>query len=364
MKIGKRQIGDSAPVYVIAEIGVNHDGSPKRAMELVEMAAEAGADAVKFQFFRTDLLLGRAAKLAAYQRAAGESDPVGMLRRLELGIEDLRPLAARARELGMHAIVTVFSVDLIAQAETIPWEAYKTASPDLIHEPLLRALAATGKPLIVSTGAATHGEVSRAFAWIGGDPAAFLQCVSSYPTRPEDASIRGMEGVRGATSPTTRVGYSDHTRDVDTGALAAAWGASILEKHLTYSKRASGPDHAASLEPAEFRVYASMARDESAMRQWANGRLPRGDDPRLGPPEKRVLECERDVRTVSRQSVTATRDLRAGGILAMADLIVKRPGTGLEPWRLRDLPGRRLRREVAADMPIGPGDVEGLEDPP
>lgn len=357
MRIGSRQVGDGAVPYVIAEIGVNHDGSASRAMELVEAAADAGADAAKFQLFRTDLLMSRAAKLAAYQAAAGERDPLEMLRRLELSVDDMAPLVARAHALGIHAIVTVFSLPLVREAERQPWDAYKTASPDIIHKPLLDALVATGRPMIVSTGAAELDEVARAVGWLrpAAERLALLQCVSSYPTAPQDASISGMNALRGIPGFRGPVGYSDHTARADTGGLAAAAGAAILEKHLTYSKAAAGPDHAASLEPAEFRVYAQMAKDEGAMRAWARGTLPRSNDPRYGPPTKRVLECERDVRRVSRQSIVAARDLPAGATLTERDIAYKRPGGGLEPWQ--ETIGRRLARAVAADTPLATGDL-------
>jgi N,N'-diacetyllegionaminate synthase len=363
MRIAARQIGQGpppAPVYVIAELGVNHDGSPQRARELVELAADHGADAVKFQLFRADLLMGRAARLATYQAAAGEQDPLAMLRRLELSPADLRPLVARAHELGLAAIVTVFSEPLVAEAELMDWDAYKTASPDIVHRPLLEALAKTGKPLIVSTGASTLEEVRRSAAWLHSarDRLAFLQCVSCYPTRREAASIRAMEAIAAATG--SPVGYSDHTHETDTGAVAANLGATILEKHFTYSKSAAGPDHSASLEPAEFRAYATMARDESSLRAWMGDRVPISEDPRWGPPEKRILDCERDVRRVSRQSITAARDLRAGETLQRQDITFKRPGTGLEPWQLEHIIGRPLLRDVGFDQPLTANDFGDL----
>jgi N,N'-diacetyllegionaminate synthase len=360
MRIGTRQIGGGAPVYVIAELGVNHDGSPARAMELVELAADAGADAIKLQYFRADLLMGRAARLAAYQKAAGENDPVEMLRRLELNSEDVRPLVKRARELGLGAIITVFNLELVGEADLLGWDAYKTASPDIVHRPLLEALAATGKPLVVSTGASTLDEVRRAAGWIGAahDRLALLQCVSCYPARREDAAIRAMEPIAHATG--LPVGYSDHTRETDTGAVAANLGAVILEKHFTYDKRARGPDHAASLEPAEFRAYAALARDESALRSWTSARVPPKEDVRWGPPEKRILDCERDVRQVSRQSITAARELRAGEVLQRGDVCFKRPGSGLEPWRLEEVIGRGLARDVGVDTPLTAHDFAGV----
>jgi N,N'-diacetyllegionaminate synthase len=359
MNIGSRQIGPGHPPYVIAEVGVNHDGSPGRARELIELAAQAGADAVKLQLFRTDQLLSRAARPAVYQAAAGEHDPVAMLRRLELSIDQMAPLVERAHALGLHAIVTIFSVPLVREAERLPWDAYKTASPDIIHRPLLESLAATGRPMIVSTGAAEASEVERAVGWLRAcwGRMAILQCVSAYPTEPRDAAIGGVSALRGIAGFPGPIGYSDHTPQADTGGLAATIGAEILEKHLTYDRAAPGPDHAASLGPAEFRAYAAMARDEGAMRASASGRVPLSDDPRYGPIRKRVLDCERDVRRVSRQSVTTTRPLPAGHVLGESDLTIKRPGTGIEPWRLTELIGRRVARGVDANMPVMEGDL-------
>lgn len=357
MNICTRQIGDGAPPYVIAEIGVNHDGSVDRALELTDSAAEAGADAIKLQLFRAEMLMSRASRLAAYQASAGERDPVEMLRRLELSAPDMRRIADRAHAKGLHAIVTPFSAGLVESAVHAGFDAFKTASPDVINRPLLDEISRTGKPMIVSTGAATLDEVVRASQWLAParDRVAWLQCVSCYPTPDPDAAIRAMEPIRAAVS--APVGYSDHTTGVDTGAIAASLGAAMLEKHLTWNKRAPGPDHAASLEPAEFRVYASMAREEGVMREWAAGRLPVREDPRWGAPEKRVLDCEREVRKLSRQSIVSTRALRAGEIIRAHDLTIKRPGTGIEPWRIDEVIGRKLRRDVEADWPLVQEDV-------
>lgn len=346
-------------MYIIAELGVNHDGSVERALEMSDAAAEAGADAIKLQLFRAELLMSKASKLAAYQAEAGERDPVAMLKRLELPPADMERIVARAHQRGLHAIVTPFSVELVDEAEGLGFDSYKTASPDIIHKPLLDRLIGTGKPFTVSTGAATIDEVSRAAGWLkpARDRVAFLQCVSSYPTRDEDASIGAMAALsRVWDGP---IGYSDHTIGVDTGAVAAVHGATILEKHFTWSKGAAGPDHAASLEPAEFRAYATLARDESAMKAWM-GRVPLGTDPRVGPAEKRVLACEQDVRRLSRQSLVARRDLPAGHVLAAGDLTIKRPGTGIEPWRLNEVIGRRLRTAAEHDMPLVAAAVEGV----
>ncbi len=345
MRIGDRQIDSSDP-YIIAEIGVNHDGDVSRALDLTEAAARAGADAVKLQYFRTDLLMSRAAKLAEYQRSAGETDPLEMLRRLELSLDGMAQVVERTHNLGVHAIVTVFSVELVAEAEAVAFDAYKTASPDITHRPLLDALATTGKPLIVSTGASCFDEVQRARQWLEPvhDRVAFLHCISSYPTAPTDAHVRMVEHVREAANgaPT---GYSDHTTLLTTGLHAVAgFGACILEKHLTYDRAAPGPDHAASLDPQGFAEYVRLAREPSL--------ADRTDDRLFGDSVKRVVDCERDVRLVSRQSVTTRSALEPGQTITRADVTFKRPGWGLEPFRVDEVVGRRAARAIEADMPI------------
>ncbi|MEL6796323.1 MAG: N-acetylneuraminate synthase family protein [Planctomycetota bacterium] len=337
MHIGEREIGPRQPPYIIAEIGVNHDGSAERAVELTEAAAKAGADAIKLQLFETDRLMSKASRLAAYQIDAGESDPFAMLRRLELSIDGMAHAVRRAHELGVHAIVTVFSVELVAAAQRLPWDAYKSASPDIINRPLLEAMAGTGLPLIVSTGASTLDEVTRAADWLDGsrDRTAMLQCVSSYPA--PDAALGGIRTIVEATR--LRTGYSDHTASIETGAHAVAAGALLLERHITHDKDAAGPDHAASLGPKEFARYVRLARAASLGASFVE-------------PGKRVLECERDVRSVSRQSLVATRDLPAGCIVQRKDLTIKRPGTGLAPWRLDSVIGRRIALPVDADTPL------------
>lgn len=347
MKIAGREIGTGRRVYVIAEIGVNHDGSGARAVELVHAAHRAGADAVKFQFFRAELLMSGEAALASYQKDAGEVDPVTMLRRLELPIDRLAYAVREAHALGLHAIVTPFSLELIGECATLPWDAYKSASPDIVNEPLLSGVAALGKPLIVSTGASTLEEVERAVGWLA--PArgrlALLQCVSSYPTPLENAALEGIAALaRVFEGP---VGYSDHTREEGTSQVAVEQGACILEKHLTYSRRASGPDHAASLEPAGFARYVELAR-----RTLAPAPPPGG--------LKEVLEIERDVRRVSRQSLTAARDLSPGTVLTRGDLVIRRPGTGLAPWMLPRITGRTLGRKVEKGVPITADDITGF----
>lgn len=349
MRIGSREIGPGHPVYVIAEIGVNHDGDPARALQLVDAAADAGADAIKMQFFEADRLMSRAAKLAAYQAAAGEHDPIDMLRRLELSLDDMARVVERAHQRGIHAIVSVFSVEHVEPVARLPWDALKSASPDIINRPLLDALAATGRPLIVSTGAATIAEVLRAAEWLA--PAhellAILQCVSAYPTPSEHAALEGIDAIAHELSATPiAIGYSDHTESIDTAAHAARHGATILEKHLTHSRAAAGPDHAASLEPTDLADYTRHAK--------AAARDKRAPDSRA---VKAVLAIEQDVRAASRQSLVTTRHLSPARVIARDDLTIKRPGTGIPPFRLDEIIGQRPARSVEADVPLTDADL-------
>lgn len=335
MNIADRTIAPDEPPYVIAELGVNHDGSVERGVTLVDAAHRAGADAIKLQHFCAAQLLSSAARLAAYQRDSGAVDPATMLDLLALSASDTKRIIDHARMLNLHVIVTVFSVELIPEAEAFAVDAFKTASPDCVNRPLLVALMRTGRPLLVSTGAATMQEVERASCWLKNHPHIMLHCVSAYPTLDEDASLAGREAM--AQVNPNALGYSDHTTAVDTGALAVAGGACLLEKHLTYDRTASGPDHAASLDPAQFADYVRLAHRAWRMR---------------GPVKKRLLDVELDVREVSRQSLTTSRAISRGETIQREDLTIKRPGAGLEPHLMDAIIGRTLCRNVDADVPL------------
>jgi N-acetylneuraminate synthase/N,N'-diacetyllegionaminate synthase len=340
VRIRDRVIEVGAPTFVIAEIGVNHDGDVERAIGLIEAAAAAGADAVKFQWFEADRLVGDASATADYQRRAGVADQKSMLRALELDADALARCVEAAHRRDLAAIVTVFSTELVDSAATLGWDAWKTASPDLVHRPLLEALAADGRPMLVSTGAADLEEIRRTDAWIESSAVAFLHCVSAYPTPEPEAALSGIAAIATATGRPT--GYSDHTAETTTGGLAVAAGAVVLEKHLTWSRSAAGPDHAASIEPDGFAEYVRFVRRAHAA---------------LGPSGKRVGGIETDVRRVARQSIRAARDLESGATLAESDLVVKRPGDGLEPWRLGEVIGRTLIRDLHADAAIRAEDL-------
>ena len=344
--MGNHDIGKSDDPYIIAEIGVNHDGSESRARELIDHPAACEANAVKFQYFTAGRLLSPAAGLAEYQRTAGASDAFSMLQKLELSLESLAALARHVRAADLDPIVTIFSLEHIPEISRIEWAAFKIASPDIINRPLIEALGATGKPLIVSTGAALLDEVQQAALWIGDREYALMQCVSCYPTPAESAQLATIGVLKEICN--AHVGYSDHTTDELTGALAVAAGAVMLEKHLTYDRTAAGPDHAMSLDPAAFKRYVECARRAGQM---------------LGERNKTVQDIEWNVREVARQSIVTTRPLKAGTVIQRGDLTLKRPLGGLPPNCLADLIGRQIRVAIDADMQLTVDHINMAEPP-
>jgi sialic acid synthase SpsE len=323
---------EKQPVLVIAEIGVNHDGSLKRALDLVDIAAACGADAVKLQLFRADTLMHASSQFAGYQHErVTDADPTAMLRRFELGAADVREVVAAIRRRGLLPIATPFSpadVDVIAKVK-LP--AVKIASPDLVNYPLLARAAKLSVPLIISTGAATMEEVAQTCAWLREwrATAALLHCVSSYPTPAAQANLCWIAEMSQRFG--LPMGYSDHTTEIMAGALAVAAGAVIIEKHLTYDRAAEGPDHSASADRKQFTEYVRLVRQAQLLRGAAG---------------KRVLDVEQDVRRVSRQSLVAMRDVPVGEILNDDDLTVQRPGTGIAAAHVAAVVGRRAARKI------------------
>lgn len=325
----------AAKVGVVAEIGVNHDGQVDRGLELVRAAAKTGADAVKLQLFDPDRLLSRQALLAGYQ-AGQAADAKALLRGLALKPDAMARLGDEARSLGLRFIVTPFSPGDIEVLGRLNVDAVKIASPDAVNTPLIEAAMSLGKPMLISTGTCELHELEQVAMLLknhkSGNGGCLLQCVSSYPTPIEDAALGGILAMRERFG--LPVGYSDHTQVVDTGAMAVAAGAVVIEKHLTYDRHAQGPDHAASADPRQFIDYVRLIRRAETL---------------LGPIAKRVSAVEKDVRKVSRQSVCAVRDLLAGHRLTALDLTVKRPGTGIPAGELNTLIGQTLTHAVKAD---------------
>jgi N-acetylneuraminate synthase/N,N'-diacetyllegionaminate synthase len=334
--VGERRIGDGGPVFVVAEAGVNHNGDLLLARRLVDAAAAAGADAVKFQTFRTDALVSRDAPKARYQaQTTGPGDQRAMLASLELSAEAHADLRDRSRERGVVFFSTPFDEDSADLLDRIGVPVLKVPSGEITNLPLLRHVARKRRPIILSTGMSTLDEVARAVETIreeGNPSLALLHCVSAYPAPASETNLRAMDTLRGRFG--CPVGLSDHSLGVAVALAAVARGAVIVEKHLTLDRTLAGPDHRASLDPGEFAVLVRGIREvESA----------------LGDGDKRPTPAELDTRRVARRSLVAARPIRAGERLDVADVAVKRPGTGIDPGDLPRVLGRSLLRDVAAD---------------
>jgi N,N'-diacetyllegionaminate synthase len=335
--VGDRVIGDGAPVFVVAEAGVNHNGDLELARRLIDAAQAAGADAVKFQTFRSEALVSRHAPKAAYQRATTGDDQsqAEMLAHLELTLEQHVELRDHCAKRGIVFFSTPFDEPSVEALAELGVALFKVPSGEIINLPLLARIASKGKPLIVSTGMSTLEEVAAAVDAIraaGDPPVALLHCVSAYPAPVEEMNLRAMETLRDRFG--CPVGLSDHTLGIAVALGAVARGAAIVEKHVTLDKTLPGPDHRASLEPDELAELVRGIRTIEAA---------------LGDGRKRPMPSEADVRQVARKSLVAARRLRAGEALTAESVAIKRPGTGIPPSALASVLGRRVRLDVAPD---------------
>jgi N,N'-diacetyllegionaminate synthase len=345
VSVGSTEIGPGK-VFVIAEAGVNHNGSLELARQLVDAAADTGADAVKFQTFDPAALAAADAPMADYQRRAGvkASAQQELLAPLALPIEAWAELQARAAARGLVFLSTPFDDGSAAVLDRLDVPAFKVGSGELTNLPFLARLARRGRPLLVSTGMADMVEVAAAVDTIrrhGDVPLALLHCVSSYPAAPADANLRAIETLRRAFG--VPVGWSDHTPGVELAIAAVGLGARLIEKHLTLDRTMAGPDHAASLEPAAFRAMVTGIRDAEAA---------------LGNGIKAAAAAEADVARVARRSLYWRTSLDRGAIVGAEDLDVLRPAGGMAPATFATVVGRRTGRPVTAGRRVEPADLE------
>jgi N,N'-diacetyllegionaminate synthase len=343
LELGACRLGGGARCFVIAEAGVNHNGDPLLAERLIDAAADAGADAVKFQTFDPKALASATAPKAEYQhRSSTGKSQLEMLQALDLAREAYPRLQQHAARRGILFLSSPFEDASAAFLARLGVPAFKVPSGELTNTPFLRRLAAFGKPLLVSTGMATLAEVEAAVAAVGSTPLGLFHCVSSYPTSPADANLHAMATMRARFN--VPVGWSDHLIDLHVATAAVALGAEVLEKHLTLDRKMDGPDHAASTEPAEFARLVRELRDiESA----------------LGSGTKAPVPAELGVAAVARKSLHWATALQPGQVVEEAHLHAMRPGTGISPARTLALVGKRLARAVQAGAAVTMTDLEG-----
>lgn len=336
IRIHNRLIGPGHPCFVIAEAGVNHNGSVTVARQLVNAAVTAGADAVKFQTFVAERLVIPTAMKAAYQaETTGDAETQSdMLRRLELSKEAHYDLSEMCAARGILFLSTPFDEESADFLESLGVTAFKISSGELTNLPFLEHIGRKGKPIILSTGMATLEEVQLALQTVltaGSTEVVILHCVSCYPAAPADVNLRAMETMLQACQ--RPVGYSDHTHGIEVSLAAVAMGACVIEKHFTLDRTLPGPDHRISLEPPQLEALVKGIRTiEQA----------------FGSGVKVPAVAELAIAEVARKSVVAATHIPAGTILIRELLAIRRPGTGLRPELRDSLIGRRAVQAIPA----------------
>jgi sialic acid synthase SpsE len=343
-------VDDHAPIEagacrVIAEAGANHNNSVERAIEMAEQAASAGAWAIKFQLYKADTISVRQSPKYWADEIGTETQFEAFERSDRLDYADYRVVAEACRDLGIIFFATPFDLAAVDALEEMGVPLYKIASGDITHRPLLEAVAATGKPLLLSTGASTEDEIQRAIEWtgLGPDKLVLLVCTLTYPTSDKDGDFARIETFRERFAPYL-IGMSDHTLGTAGGWLTAALGGVCIEKHYTLDKDLPDvPDHKISVEPKELAELveacgkASLLRGESA----------------IG-----VRPSEEPARQSARRSIVLEHTVEAGDRLVRADLSFKRPGTGIPPFHVDEVLGRTVTRRLEANTLLDAGDLE------
>ncbi len=343
--IGGRLVGHAQPCFIVAEAGVNHNGDMKLAAALIDAAADAGVDAIKFQFFDPQNVVTASSPMAEYQKVnlGGEQSQLEMLQKLVISDTELPALKQYAEQKGLLFLCTSHSgAREYAKLDEIGVPAHKVGSGDLLNVPVLEYLARSRKPVILGTGMATMEEVMQAYRFLvrnGNEQVIFLHCTTDYPCSLEDVNMKAMTTMKRELE--CPVGYSDHSLGIEVPMMAVALGACVLEKHFTLDKNLPGPDHRASILPSALKAMVSKIRTIEAA---------------MGAPIKRPSPRERQTAKVARKSLVYSRDLEKGTVVAPEDIAVKRPGTGLSPIRFYEMLGRKLGKSVEKDQLVAEGD--------
>ncbi len=337
VKIENRWIGNLEPVFIIAEAGVNHNGDVRLAKKLVDAAKDAGSDAVKFQAFKTERVVTRYAEKAEYQKetTGPNKSQYTLIKRLELKNEEIRELYNHAKKNNILFLSSAFDKESVNLLDNLGVPAFKVPSGEITNFPLLRHIAEKKKPIILSTGMSTIGEIEEALEVIrekGVEDIVLLHCVTSYPAKIEDINLGVIEMLRHKFKLPT--GFSDHTLGITTPIAAAALGATLIEKHFTLDKTLPGPDHRASLEPHELKEMIRAIRTVEKA---------------LGDGIKRLTEDEEHIKKVVRRSIVAKVEIPKGTVITEKMLDFKRPGIGIEPKYLNGVIGKKAKRDIKPD---------------
>ena len=333
IKINNYIIGENHPTFIIAEAGVNHNGNITLAKKLVDKAAEARADAVKFQTFKAEQMVTPQADAADYAKKNLNSDinQLDMIKKYELEYDDFKNLKKYCDDRNIIFLSTPHSFDAIDFLEPlIP--AYKFGSGDITNIPSLVYAAEKNKPLILGTGMSTLEEVKTAVDAIkktGNEGVILLHCTTNYPCPIDEVNLNAMQTIKNETD--CIVGYSDHTLDLMIPSLAVALGAKVIEKHFTVDKNLPGPDHKASLEPDEFKEMIQNIRNTEKI---------------LGSYEKKPTDSEEKIKEKVRKSIVATEDISKGAVISRSMITFKRPATGLNPDKIELVIGKNAKSDI------------------
>lgn len=338
-------MNDTSACFIIAEAGVNHNGSLDLALDLVTRARECGADAVKFQTFKAEHLVTRDAASAAYQKRAvpDASSQYDILKALELSEDDFVKIQSHCRAVGIEFLSSPFDEDSAGFLDRLGMRLFKVPSGEITNTPLLEAIGRFGKPVILSTGMSWLSEIEaaiNALSLAGAGEIMLLHCVTEYPAPYDQINLSAIQTLAMAFG--LRVGYSDHTAGLEIPIAAVAMGATLIEKHFTLDTAMPGPDHSASLPPEDFQCLVESIRHVERAR---------------GDGRKRPASCEIPNLEVVRKSITASRSIAAGEVITRSHLTLKRPGSGLAPLWLNAVVGRYARRSIAADELIDWSDL-------
>ena len=327
---------------IIAEAGVNHNGSIELAKQLVDKAVEAGVDIIKFQTFKSEKLVSKSARQAEYQKKnigkKSDDSQLSMLKKLELSEQDHKELMTYCKQKGIKFFSTAFDFDSIEYLHSLDLGLWKIPSGEVTNYPFLKRIASYNERTILSTGMCDLQDVRAAIDalyknGLSKDNLTLLHCNTEYPTPFEDVNLKAMDALRKEFG--VEVGYSDHTKGIEVPIAAVALGASVIEKHFTLDRNMEGPDHKASLEPDELKDMVSAIRNiEKAVG---------------GDGTKHVSESERKNITIARKSIVAAYDIKAGETFTEQNLTVKRPGNGISPMRWEEVIGTRAIRNFAED---------------
>lgn len=340
VSLGDKKVGAEEKPYIIAEAGLNHNGNIEMALELIDKASEAGCDAVKFQTYKSTSRISGKVKTNRYADTilGQEETLMEMFERLEISYEDHKKLFHHAQEKGIAIFSTPFDFESVDFLESLNVPFYKIASFDLVNLPLIRKVARTKKPVIISTGMATMGQIEEALEAVkseGNPNVILLHCISAYPASPEDMNLRAIETMKRVFG--VPVGLSDHTLGIMTSLVAIGVGADVIERHFTLSRSLEGPDHVLSSEPDEIRQLCRCAGVSTRM---------------LGDGKKKIEACEYTAVNMQRKSLYANVDIRSGTVITPEMLAIKGPAGGLQPSYFDVVVGRTAKKDIEADLPI------------